>query len=59
MNGLKFKSGDFNSLKETIMIYLNMTNDQKKQMSEDGFNLSKLFTQDKITEELYNHFFYN
>lgn len=57
VNGLKFKSGDINSLKETIMIYLNMTNDQKKLISEGGFNLSKLFNQDKITEEIYDHFF--
>ena len=57
VNGILFKSGDIESLYQSIKKYLNMNDNEKSDMKQKAFETSLLFKRDNITKELYNFFF--
>lgn len=57
VNGILFKSGDIESLYQSIKKYLNMNDNEKSNMKQKAFETSLLFKRDNITKELYSFFF--
>ncbi len=56
-NGILFKSGDVESLCQSIKKYLNLNDYERSEMKQKAFETSLLFKREYITNELYNFFF--